>query len=102
WKYDVWKGSVAGWCSWWAYFADVREQDVHAISDVFARKLRDFGYQYIQIDDGYQSSNGGLPKDWLTTDSKFPSGLNNLSKSISAKGLKPALWLNVHFGDETF
>jgi len=102
WDYDVWKGSVTGWCSWWAFETDIREKDVEKISEIFAEKLRDFGYDYIQIDDGYQSSGGGLPKDWLTTNDHFPSGLDHLSKSISSKGLKPALWLNVHFGDSKF
>ncbi len=102
WNYKVWKGSVTGWCSWWAYFTDIHEQDVQRISKIFGEKLRDFGYQYIQIDDGYQSSNGGLPKDWLNTNDHFPSGLKHLSESISKEGLKPALWTNVHFGDAGF
>lgn len=102
WTYDVWKGSVTGWCSWWAYFSDVHEKDVERVSRIFADKLRDFGYKYIQIDDGYQSSGGGLPRDWLHTNGRFPSGLAALAKTISDEGLEPALWLNVHFGDQAF
>jgi len=102
WEYEVWKGSVTGWCSWWAYFTDIHEADVERISRIFSEKLRDFGYQYIQIDDGYQSSGGGQPTNWLTTNDHFPSGLDRLSKTITAKGLKPALWTNVHFGDSKF
>jgi len=102
WEYDVWRGSVTGWCSWWAYFSDVRERDVERVSQIFATKLKDFGYRYIQIDDGYQSGGGGLPKDWLNTNDHFPIGLEHLSKSISEKGLEPALWVNVHFGDDSF
>ncbi len=102
WEYKAWKGDIAGWCSWWAYFSDVREQDVELISSIFADKLKDFGYTTIQIDDGYQSSNGGLPNHWLNTNDRFPKGLTHLSKSIAEKGLKPALWLNVHFGDTAY
>jgi len=102
WNYSVWKGSVTGWCSWWAYFSDVHETDVEKISHIFGSKLKDYGYDTIQIDDGYQSSNGGLPENWLNTNEKFPSGLGHLSQVISKDGLKPALWLNVHFGDEAF
>ena len=102
WNYSVWKGSVAGWCSWWAYFSDVHEQDVEQISKIFGAKLKDFGYDTIQIDDGYQSSNGGLPENWLKTNEKFPGGLRHLSELISKEGLQPAIWLNVHFGDEGF
>jgi len=102
WEYKVWQSSVTGWCSWWAYFSDVREQDVERVSQIFSDKLKDFGYRYIQIDDGYQAGSGGLPKDWLHTNDHFPSGLEHLSKSISSKGLDPALWVNVHFGDQDF
>lgn len=102
WEYHVWRGSVTGWCSWWAYMTDVREQDVEKVSKIFSSKLKDFGYTYIQIDDGYQASGGGLPKDWLNTNDHFPSGLSHLSKTISNLGLDPALWLNVHFGDKAF
>jgi hypothetical protein len=102
WEYQVWRGSVTGWCSWWAYMTDVREKDVEKVSKIFSEKLKDFGYSYIQIDDGYQASGGGLPKDWLNTNDHFPSGLSHLSKTISDLGLEPALWLNVHFGDKSF
>lgn len=102
WEYDVWKGSVTGWCSWWAYFADIHERDVQSVSRIFATKLRDFGYRYIQIDDGYQSGAGGLPKDWLQTNERFPSGLSHLAAVITGEGLAPALWLNVHFKDAAF
>lgn len=102
WERKAWRGSVAGWCSWWAYFTDIHEQDVERVSRVFAEKLKDFGYSYIQIDDGYQSSSGGLPKDWLNTNDRFPGGLAHLSKVITGMGLDPALWVNVHFGDASF
>lgn len=102
WEYKVWPGPICGWCSWWAYFDTVTEKDVHDIGAIFADKLKDYGYDLIQIDDGYQAGSGGLPKDWLNTNTKFPSGLKALSDSISSRGLRPALWLNVHFGDESF
>lgn len=102
WEYNVWKGSVTGWCSWWAYFTDIHEKDVEQISRIFSDKLKDYGYRYIQIDDGYQSSGGGLPTDWLHTNDRFPSGLRHLAKSIADHGLEPALWTNVHFGDAKF
>lgn len=102
WNYKVWRGSITGWCSWWAYMSGIREQDVKDLCGVFAEKLKDYGYEYVQIDDGFQSSTGGLPKDWLNTNDKFPSGLMGLADAIRAKGLKPALWVNVHFGDKDY
>ena len=103
WNYKAWKDSIAGWCSWWAYRDAITEGDVRRVTDLFAKKLRDFGYQYIQIDDGYEVSTAGKPQDFLTTDArKFPSGLAALAEMIRSHGMKPAIWVNVHFGDQQF
>ena len=103
WTYKVWKDSIAGWCSWWAYRDAITEADVRRVTELFARRLRDFGYQYIQIDDGYEISTAGKPQDFLTTDpKKFPSGLAALADMIRSYGMKPAIWVNVHFGDEKY
>ncbi len=102
WTYRPWRESVTGWCSWWAYWDRIAEDDVLQVADVFADKFSDFDCRYIQIDDGYQHSKGGLPGDWLTTNEKFPNGLAALAEAIRARGLDPALWVNVHFGDEGF
>ncbi len=99
WKYRVWPNSVAGWSSWWAYEENINEKLIHDIADVFAEKLSDFGYKYIQIDAGYQPRQG-FPSDWLKTNEKFPGGLANLAAYIRAKNLQPALWLNVQIDDE--
>ncbi len=97
----IWPESIAGWCSWWPYRADISEETVARVSRVFAEKLRDYGYEHIQIDDGFQSSNGGRPENWLTTNDRFPSGLAALAETIRKEGLKPGLWVNVHMGDES-
>ncbi|MEW6741510.1 MAG: hypothetical protein AB1486_02025 [Planctomycetota bacterium] len=102
WTYDVWGESVAGWCSWWPYRNDINEAIVAEVASVFATKLRDFGYRYIQIDDGYQAGSGGLPEDWLKTNERFPTGLAGLASTISSLGLEPAIWVNVHFGNQEF
>ena len=103
WNYDVWKDSIAGWCSWWAYRDAITEGDVKRVTELLSRKLRDFGYQYIQIDDGYEISTDGKPQSFLTTDpKKFPSGLAALAGMIRSYGMKPAIWVNVHFGDKAY
>lgn len=102
WKYPPWTGSVCGWCSWWPYRREISQKVVEEVADLFADKLRDFGYEYIQIDDGFQAGYGGTPDDWLNTNERFPGGLRKLVEIIRSRGLKPALWVNVHFGDESF
>jgi alpha-galactosidase len=102
WTYRPWPGSVAGWCSWWPYRTEISEEVVEKVCRVFAERLRDFGFEYIQIDDGYQAGYGGLPGDWLDTNERFPGGLGRLVEIIRSQGLKPALWVNVHFGNKAF
>ncbi|MGZ3810888.1 MAG: glycoside hydrolase family 36 protein [Mucilaginibacter sp.] len=98
-KYKVWKKPVVGWCSWFAYFDQVNEQEVKETADVISDKLKPFGLEYLQIDDGYQQLPIGLPNTWLHTNKKFPSGLKNLAAYISSKGLTPGIWTNVSFAD---
>jgi len=103
WNYRVWRDSVCGWCSWWPYRTGISEDVVAQVSDVFAKKLREYGFEYIQIDDGYQAGGGGLPEDWLNTKREnFPNGLAHLAEIIRSRQLKPALWVNVHFGNRDY
>lgn len=101
WNYRVWSGSVTGWCSWWAYFGDVDEKAIQAVVDVFDRKhLKDYGYRYIQIDDGYQTEPKGSPENWLNwRRKKFPSGIDGYVKAIRSKGLEPAIWVSAGTSD---
>lgn len=116
WTYKVYKGSVTGWCSWWAYFRDFTEKDHLALLDVWQKKnFSDYGYRFIQIDDAYQGGNdkdrkncevangylGGRPTTWLDWKSDiFPSGLNGYVSSINKAGFNSAIWLGCFFSDE--
>lgn len=102
WTYRVWDRSVAGWTSWYAFFDAVTEHDVHEAADVVSDVLRPYGYEYLQIDDGYQRTPLGPPSHWLETNAKFPSGLAALRKYIADRGLQPALWTNVAFEDTAY
>jgi hypothetical protein len=90
-----------GWCSWFAFFSDVTESDIKNTADAIADKLRPFGYEYLQIDDGYQRGQG-LPELWLNANDKFPGGLSALAAYIKGKGLRPGLWTNVAFNQHEF
>jgi len=74
-----------GWCSWYHYFHDVTES---ALRSNLARS-GDWPFEVFQLDDGYQSAIG----DWLTTNDKFPSELDEIAAAIAAEGRTPGLWI---------
>jgi len=95
WTYKVWKGPVTGYCTWWAYREGFNQSTLDKLVDVFAeKKLPDFGYQYIQLDDAYQTGWGGCPTNWLSWNGKFPGGAEYAVKKIKAGGMKPGIWVN--------
>ncbi|HYF47375.1 MAG TPA: glycoside hydrolase family 36 protein, partial [Acidimicrobiales bacterium] len=74
-----------GWCSWYHYFDGVREDDVTAN----LARAGDWPFDVFQLDDGYQVAIG----DWLTTNEKFPSGVDGVAAAIGAAGFTPGIWL---------
>ncbi len=102
WTYRVWNRSVAGWSSWFAFLDNVTEADITRTADVLAAALAPFGYEYLQIDDGYEREPIGVPDHWLEANQKFPSGLDSLRRYIAARGLQPGIWTNTTFHDSAF
>lgn len=95
WTYPVWKGPVTGFCTWWAYRGGFSQNDLDAVVDVFAeKKLPDFGYTYVQIDDSYQIGNGSCPQNWLTWNGKFPGGAEYALGKIRSAGMKGGIWVH--------
>ncbi len=101
WTYRVWPHPIVGWCSWFAFFDKVTERDIRHTADVLAEVLAPYGYEYLQIDDGYQRATG-LPELWLTPNEKFPSGLPALANHIRSRGLKPGIWTNATFSQTEY
>jgi alpha-galactosidase len=101
WTYAVWSRPVVGWCSWFAYFDKVTDADVRRTADVMAEALVPYGYEYLQIDDGYQRATG-LPELWLKPNEKFPEGMAATAAYIRSKGLKPGIWTNATFSQSDY
>ena len=101
WTYKIWPGPVAGWISWFAFCDKVTEEDIVGAADTLSQVLLPFGYEYLQIDDGYQKGEG-LPGLWLESNAKFPHGLGFLPRYIKSKGLRPGIWTNVAFKQANF
>ncbi|WP_252179259.1 alpha-galactosidase [Endozoicomonas sp. 4G] len=76
-----------GWCSWYAYYADVTEDNIRQNLDAMAGDLSDL--EWVLLDDGYQAFMG----DWLSPSDKFSGGVKELIADIRRKGKKPAIWL---------
>jgi hypothetical protein len=70
-------------------------------ADFAAKNFRDYGLDYIQMDDGYQEvpivirKESPLKEAWLKKTADFPSGLSSLCDSIKEQGLKPGVWVSV-------
>jgi hypothetical protein len=82
------------WCSWTSYYGAVTEQEVVRNTDWLAERLKPYGFQYVQLDDGYDR---GLKEGhcWIEhwDSKKFPHGPQWLANYIKSKGLRPGLWL---------
>lgn len=76
-----------GWCSWYAYYADVTEDNVLENVECMQDNLAEL--EWVLLDDGYQAFMG----DWLTPSDKFSGGVKELIHKIRAKGKKPAIWM---------
>lgn len=72
------------WCSWYAYYESITEQQLAA--DI--HDLRSLPFDVVQIDDGWQQLVG----DWQPNH-KFPSGMKALADRIVEAGMTPGLWL---------
>ena len=93
---SVFARAPAGWCSWYFFYQGIREEQVARNTDWLAANLKQFGCEYVQIDDGWQGvgQGDGVNRDWYVTEkNKFSHGMKWLADYIRAKGLKPGMWL---------
>jgi alpha-galactosidase len=75
-----------GWCTWYHYFQEVREEDVLENLAAVARLGLEVGI--VQIDDGYQAEIG----DWLDRSPRFAHPLAELAGRIQAEGRRAGIW----------
>lgn len=82
------------WSSWTSYYENVREADIVSNTDWIANKLLPYGFQYVELDDGYDR---GKNKEHYWIDNwdktRFPHGAKWLTDYVKSKGLLPGLWL---------
>lgn len=81
-----------GWNSWNTFALDINEDVVKGIADVFVEEgLKDAGYEYIVVDDGWQIARDGQG-NIIVDSTKFPSGIKALADYIHSLGLKIGIY----------
>ena len=83
---------IMGWASWNNYYVDINEDIIKSQADAMvASGLKDVGYAYINIDDGFfggRDENGNV----LPHKERFPNGMKSLAAYIHANGLKAGIY----------
>ena len=78
-----------GWNSWNCFREDVNEFKVKAVADAMVSSgMKDAGYEYIIIDDGWMSNERDENGHIIVNKTKFPGGMKALADYIHNLGLK--------------
>ena len=78
-----------GWWSWTAYYAAINEGETLANADWMSQHLKSLGYNFFQIDEGYQYARG----EYVTANAtQFPDGMRVVAHHILRDGLTVGLW----------
>ena len=78
-----------GWWSWTAYYFGITEGAALTNAEFLAAHLRDDGFNFFHIDEGYQYARG----DYTSPVSyKFPHGVKKLEDQVRGLGLTPGIW----------
>jgi len=78
-----------GWWSWTAYYGAINEGETLANADWQAAHLKGFGYNFFQVDEGYQYARG----EYVTANAtQFPNGMRSVGHRVSGDGLVFGVW----------
>ncbi|SEG36477.1 alpha-galactosidase [Bryocella elongata] len=79
-----------GWNSWNHFYQHVTDADVRAAADAMvANGMRDAGYVYVNIDDGWQGTR--RPDGTIESNNRFPD-MKALADYVHARGLKLGIY----------
>jgi alpha-galactosidase len=87
-----------GWSSWSSTTGNVNATIVKAAADTVSSKLLQFGYQYINIDDGWYNGFDANGR-WKPDTNKFPDGIAGVATYAHSKGLKLGIYLTPGVND---
>jgi alpha-galactosidase len=78
-----------GWWSWTAYYFGVTEGTILTNAEFLSQQLREDGYNFFHMDEGYQYARG----EYTTPVAyKFPNGIRKVEEKVSSFGLTPGIW----------
>ena len=81
--------SLVGWWSWTAYYFGLNQGAALTNAQFLAEHLKDFGYNFFHIDEGYQYARGEYTTENETT---FPDGMKAFENKVQHLGLQPGIW----------
>ena len=83
-----------GWNSWNVYGDEIDEEKILRTADAIVDSgMRDAGWEYVMIDDGWQKIRGSRFLHELEHDpDKFPRGIANLADHVHERGLKLGIY----------
>lgn len=89
------------YCTWYHAGAS-NDKQLRAQTDFAAEHLKPFGFDVIQIDDGWQDGvkSNGPRKVFIRhrPDGPFPDGVKSIADYIKSKGMTPGLWYMPYAG----
>ena len=78
-----------GWWSWTAYYGAINEGETLANADWQAAHLKALGYNFFQVDEGYQYARGEYETANAT---QFPNGMRAVGHHVTGDGLIFGVW----------
>lgn len=92
-----------GWISFGYYYTKITQDIIEREAEFIASKLKQYGYSYVVIDDGWQRRDTAYPSayDWITNSKTFPNGGASTVKKLHEMGLKAVLWVAFTVFDRT-
>ena len=86
-------GPTMGWSSWNTFELNISESIIKKQADLMvSKKLKDVGYNHINIDDGYFHNRNKTTGQLQINSTKFPKGLKPVVDYIHSKGLKAGIY----------
>lgn len=86
----------SGWCTWYYYYYRITADEVKRNAKWISENLKDYGAQFVQIDDGWQRSANDT-RDWTHIHKEyFPDGMADVASYIKSVGLIPGIWIAPH------
>ena len=78
-----------GWNSWNVFQGNIDEEKLQCVADALvASGMRDAGYEYLILDDGWMADQRDSAGNLVADPAKFPSGMKALADYVHARGLK--------------